>query len=139
MKRILLILIFTFALFGILGCAMLSLVGYINQGEAERLEEIKRDDVVRVKAFSRDENEREISSDDIDTVLEFISKAEPMRASHNDSVYSEDYRGIMIVTNETVHYYYIYKKGSRTILEVPYIGVYKVDRELFKLINGYFE
>ena len=80
----------------------------------------------------------QIVVDDYSKVLHYLDTAEPTRIqSHTDSVYGEDYRGIRIKTEKTSHSLFVYKNGNKTYLEIPYYGVYRVDAELFDILDRY--
>ena len=79
-----------------------------------------------------------IVGDDYSKVLHYLDTAEPTRIqSYTDSVYGEDYRGINIKTEKDSHRLFVYKDGNRTYLEIPYYGVYRVDEELFDILDRY--
>lgn len=121
-----------FSIIGLSSC-------FVDYGDpAPPLPDFKNQNIKFISAFIYDENECEITGDDRDRVLDYLEKAEPTRIpSENDSVYSEDYRGINIKTEERTHHLFVYKDGNKTYLEIPYIGVYEVDEELFWLLDDY--
>ena len=106
--------------------------------KAEPLPAIKNEEIVFIEAFIYDKNKCRIIGDDLDKVVEYLSNAEPTRIpSETDFVYSENYRGINIKTEEKSYHYFVYKDGRKTYLEIPYVGVYRVDAELFELLDDY--
>lgn len=106
--------------------------------KADPLPDVKKEEIVFIEAFIYDKSNCKITADDCDKVLEHLENAKPTRIrSLTDSVYSEDYRGINIKTQEKSYHYFVYKDGNNTLLEIPYVGVYKVDAELFELLDDY--
>ena len=118
-------------------CSAFTLLGCIDQGEAAQFPVIKKEDIVYAEAFFRDEKECKIASEDVEKLVELLERVEPLKGSFNDSVYGEDYRGLNIKTEEASHHFYIYKHRNDTLLEIPYLGVYRVEEELFELLDGY--
>ena len=81
-----------------------------------------------------------VKDGDIETILGYLASAMPYRESVQDAVYGEDYRALNIRTTEDKTYRcYIYKKWGKTLLEMPYIGIYKVDGEFFGYLDEYIK
>ena len=113
--------------------------------KVDPLPNYEEEGVIFIKAFTSrnvagtvDDKSVQIVGDDYSKVLHYLDTAEPTRIqSHTDSVYGEDYRGIRIKTEKTSHSLYVYKNGNKTYLEIPYYGVYRVDAELFDILDRY--
>ena len=107
--------------------------------KAPALPEINEEEIVFLQAFVYESNYITVTNSDRAKILEHLKNAEPTRIpSYTDSVYAEDYRGINIKTEQTSYRFFVYKSGRKTLLEIPYHGVYEVDAELFLILDSYF-
>ncbi len=87
---------------------------------------------------SREDRRYEIPTSEYDKILNLLEQAEPTRIpSHTDSVYGEDYRLLSIKTEDNVYNLFVYQSKNKTYLEIPYTGVYRVDAELFEILDDY--
>lgn len=96
-------------------------------------------ETVYVSAFIYERSEREIRADDRERVLFYIESAKPRVVSHTDSVYGEDYYGVCVSDGENTYHYFVYKKWNRTYIEMPYVGVYEADGELYEILSFYMD
>ena len=104
---------------------------------ADSLPEIPKEDIEYIEVFIYDSGKSKIVGEDFDNLLLYLEKAEPTRIeSISDSVYSKDYRGINIKTANESYRYFVYVENGKTLLEIPYYGVYNVDAELFALLDS---
>lgn len=82
-----------------------------------------------------DGDPREIASADIGNILSQLSEAEPTRKmSVQDSPDAKTYYEIAVKTNERTHYFYIYFKSGTCYVEIPYEGIYTVDKGVCNLL-----
>lgn len=78
---------------------------------------------------------REIARADIDSILSKLSKAEPTRKmSVQDSPDAKTYYEIAAETSERTHYFYVYFESGDCYVEIPYEGIYTVDKGLVNLL-----
>ena len=113
--------------------------------KVDPLPNYEEEGVIFIEAFTSrnvagtvDDKSVQIVGDDYSKVLHYLDTAEPTRIqSYTDSVYGEDYRGIKIKTEKSSDRLFVYKDGSKTYLEIPYYGVYRVDAELFDILDRY--
>ena len=83
----------------------------------------------------KDEEPREIADADIDDILSKLSEAEPTRKmSVQDSPDAKTYYEIAVKTNERTHYFYVYFENGDCYVEIPYEGIYTVDKGLVNLL-----
>lgn len=89
-----------------------------------------------IKNISRQDGEpREIASADIDSILSLLSEAEPTRKmSVQDSPDAKTYYEIAVRTDERTHYFYVYFDDGTCYVEIPYEGIYTVDKGLCNLL-----
>ena len=89
-----------------------------------------------IKNESRQNGEpREIASADIDSILSLLSEAEPTRKmSVQDSPDAKTYYEIAAKTSERTHYFYVYFESGDCYVEIPYEGIYIVDKGLCNLL-----
>ena len=72
---------------------------------------------------------REIESADFESILSKLTEAEPTRKmSVQDSPDADTYYEIAAITNERTHYFYIYFENGTCYVEIPYEGIYTVDK-----------
>ena len=72
---------------------------------------------------------REIANADVDSILSKLSEAEPTRKmSVQDSPDAKTYYEIAVKTNERTHYFYVYFENGDCYVEIPYEGIYTVDK-----------
>ena len=77
----------------------------------------------------------EIANADVDSVLSKLSEAEPTRKmSVQDSPDAKTYYEIAVKTNERTHYFYVYFENGDCYVEIPYEGIYTVDKGLVNLL-----
>ena len=78
---------------------------------------------------------REIASADIDSILSQLTEAEPTRKmSVQDSPDAKTYYEIVAKTSERTHYFYVYFESGDCYVEIPYEGIYTVDKGLVNLL-----
>ena len=83
----------------------------------------------------KDEEPREIANADIDSILSHLSEAEPTRkTSVQDRPDAKTYYEIAVKTNERTHYFYVYFENGDCYVEIPYEGIYTVDKGLCNLL-----
>lgn len=71
-------------------------------------------------------------------ILAYLEMATPFRNSISDSVYGEDYIGIKVKTVETTVYYFVYRDWlGRTLVEVPYNAIYRVNSKLYDTLYDF--
>ena len=89
-----------------------------------------------IKNESRQDGEpREIASADIDSILSLLYEAEPTRKmSVQDSPDAKIYYEIAVKTNERTHYFYVYFEDGTCYVEIPYEGIYTVDKGVCNLL-----
>ena len=89
-----------------------------------------------IKNESRQNGEpRAIASADVDGILSLLSEAEPTRKmSVQDSPDAKTYYEIAVKTNERTHYFYVYFESGDCYVEIPYEGIYTVDKGLVNLL-----
>ncbi len=103
---------------------------------------VERSEIEYIQVFTDMENrEKRIPEEDFERVLGYLQAATPIKNSITDSVvYSEDYRGIGIRSGDTTYFYFVYKDWlGRTVVEVPYTAIYKVDSEFFDYLDAFFK
>lgn len=78
---------------------------------------------------------REIAIVDVDSILSLLSEAEPTRKmSVQDSPDAKTYYEIAAKTSERTHYFYVYFENGTCYVEIPYEGIYTVDKGLVNLL-----
>lgn len=81
--------------------------------------------------------QREITNADVDSILSKLSEAEPTRKmSVQDSPDAKTYYEIAVKTNEITHYFYVYFENGACYVEIPYEGIYTVDKGLLELLSN---
>ena len=79
---------------------------------------------------------REIANDDVDSILSKLSEAEPTRKmSVQDSPDAKTYYEIAAKTDERTHYFYVYFDNGTCYVEIPYEGIYIVDKGIVNLLS----
>jgi hypothetical protein len=83
----------------------------------------------------KDEEPREIADAYIDDILSKLSEAEPTRKmSVQDSPDAKIYYEIAAKTDERTHYFYVYFDNGTCYVEIPYEGIYTVDKGIVNLL-----
>ena len=83
----------------------------------------------------KDEEPREIADADIDDILSKLSEAEPTRKmSVQDRPDAKTYYEIAAKTDERTHYFYVYFDNGTCYVEIPYEGIYTVDKGIVNLL-----
>ena len=83
----------------------------------------------------KDEEPREIANADIDSILSHLSEAEPTRkTSVQDRPDAKTYYEIAAKTDERTHYFYVYFDNGTCYVEIPYEGIYTVDKGIVNLL-----
>lgn len=78
---------------------------------------------------------REIESADFESILSKLTEAEPTRKmSVQDSPDADTYYEIAAITNERTHYFYVYFEDGTCYVEIPYEGIYTVDKGVCNLL-----
>ena len=81
-----------------------------------------------------------VKNEEIGLVTQHIPFAKPTRIwSVNDYPAAEDYYTIEIAASTRTYWYYLYEEGSRVYIEVPYEGVYRIDRKILDVVGSYFQ
>lgn len=79
---------------------------------------------------------REVASTDFESILVQLSEAEPTRKmTVQDSPDAQVYYEIAAKTDERTHYFYVYEEGGMCYVEIPYEGIYTVDKGLMELLR----
>ena len=79
---------------------------------------------------------REVASTDIEGILTKLSEAEPTRKmTLQDTPDAQVYYEIAAKTDKRTHYFYVYEEGGRYYVEIPYEGIYTVDKGLMELLR----
>ncbi|MBE6939012.1 MAG: hypothetical protein E7460_10825 [Ruminococcaceae bacterium] len=79
---------------------------------------------------------REIASTDVEGILTKLSEAEPTRKmSVQDSPDAQVNYEIAAKTAERTHCFYVYEEGGMCYVEIPYEGIYTVDKGLMELLQ----
>ena len=72
----------------------------------------------------------EISEDDYTELIGYISNAKSTRKlTLNEEPLGYTYYMVEILTSEAWYRYFVYKEGTRAYIELPYEGVYSVDKK----------
>ena len=101
---------------------------------------IPREEVFYMQAFDRNADHRDISDDDFDLICAYVASAKPSRVqSTSDAVYVTDYCGLRVSSGKENIRYYVYRERFRTYIEIPYVGVWEVDDELYELLSEYLK
>ncbi len=80
----------------------------------------------------------EISEDDYTELIEYISNAKSTRKlTLNEEPLGYTYYMVEILTSEAWYRYFVYKEGTQTYIELPYKGVYRVDKKIMDLVLKY--
>ena len=89
-----------------------------------------------IKNESRQDGEqRAIANDDIDSILSLLSEAEPTRKmSVQDCPDAKTYYEIAVKTSERTHSFSVYFENGTCYVEIPYEGIYTVDKGLVNLL-----
>ena len=89
-----------------------------------------------IKYESRQNGEpRAIASADGGGILSLLSEAEPTRKmSVQDCPDAKTYYEIAAKTSERTHYFYVYFESGTCYVEIPYEGIYTVDKGLVNLL-----
>ena len=83
----------------------------------------------------KDEEPREIANADVDSILSKLSEAEPTRKmSVQDSPDAKTYYEISVKTDERTHCFYVYFDDGTCYVEIPYEGIYTVDKDIVNLL-----
>ena len=78
---------------------------------------------------------RKIENADVNRILSKLSEAEPTRKmSVQYSPDAKTYYEIAVKTNERTHYFYVYFENGDCYVEIPYEGIYTVDKGLCNLL-----
>lgn len=80
----------------------------------------------------------EISEDDYTELIGYISNAKSTRKlTLNEEPLGYTYYMVEILTSEAWHRYFVYKEGTQVYIELPYQGVYRVDKRIMDLVLKY--
>lgn len=83
----------------------------------------------------------EISEDDYTELIGYISNAKSTRKlTLNERPLGYTYYMVEILTseaNDMWYRYFVYKEGIQTYIELPYHGVYRVDKKIMDLVLKY--
>ena len=117
---------------------------FYDVSKVRQLPTIRRDEVEYIKTYDKIEEKYNRKWDvDINIIFDYIENATPFRNSTTDSVYSEDYRAILIYLSKNssnpykTYTYFVYRdKRGRTLIEMPYNAIYTVDPGLFDYLDG---
>ena len=79
---------------------------------------------------------REVASTDFESILAQLSEAEPTRKmTVQDTPDAQVYYEIAAKTDKRTHYFYVYEEGEMYYVEIPYDGIYTVDKGLMELLR----
>lgn len=130
----------------ILVCLLLLVVaGYALLNEvlpkAPAIDVPEKEEIITVSVGVNKDDEFEVKDIDTDRLLNLLSKAKPTREqSLDDYPTAKVFYRFEIQTSETEHYYYIYEDSTEQVyIEIPYVGVYTAETELFDFVLKYFE
>ena len=100
-----------------------------------------KEDIIMVSVGVNKDDEFEVKDIDIDKLLTLLGNAKPTREqSLDDYPTARVFYRFEIKTSETEHYYYIYEDSTEQVyIEIPYVGVYTAEKELFSFVLKYFE
>ncbi len=80
----------------------------------------------------------EISEDDYTELIGYISNAKSThKLTLNEEPLGYTYYMVEILTSEAWYRYFVYKEGIWTYIELPYEGVYRVDKKIMDLVLKY--
>lgn len=80
----------------------------------------------------------EISEDDYTELIGYISNAKSTRKlTLNERPLGYTYYMVEILTSEAWYRYFVYKEDIWTYIELPYEGVYRVDKKIMDLVLKY--
>ncbi len=112
------------------------LVDYMLFPKAKPIKQLEVDVVESVRLADNADNEIAISDAELQTFLTYINGAEATRImSVNDYPSVRPYYVLEIKTAERVYRYMIYEERGTVYAEIPYEGVYKIDREAIDIVK----
>lgn len=80
----------------------------------------------------------EIPQDEFPKILAVINKARPTRAmSVNDYPTVTPYYTIELSCGESTIRYFVYEERGKAYLEIPYEGIYHINKEDLSVLSGY--
>lgn len=92
-------------------------------------------------SFSTNEHENtkvKIPQDEFSEILVVISNAQPTRAmSVNDYPTVTPYYTIELSCGESTIRYFVYEERGKAYLEIPYEGIYHINKEDLSVLSGY--
>jgi len=91
---------------------------------------------VRISTDSNN-NGSEASPADFAEMLTHIRDSKPTRnMSVNDAPSVSPYYKIEVLTDDRMFYYYVYEENDNVYIELPYEGIYVIDRQILNIISG---
>ena len=103
----------------------------------EILDEYKISDIDSIIIYDNNRTEIDMNENDYELLYKYICESIPTRKdSVNEFPYIEPFYTVSIDTNEIITYEYghIYENNGTVYLEIPYIGIYKMDNDVLKLL-----
>ena len=87
--------------------------------------------------YDNNRTEIDMNENDYELLYKFICESIPTRqCSVNEFPYIKPFYTVKIDTNEIITYKYghIYENNGTVYLEIPYMGIYKMDNDVLKLL-----
>lgn len=104
--------------------------------KAKPIKQLEISMIESVALSDNGDNEIVITDEELQKLLSYINDAEATRTmSVNDYPSARPYFVLEIKTAERVFRYMIYEEHGAAYAEIPYEGVYKIDREAIEIIK----
>ena len=104
--------------------------------KAKPIKQLELSMLESVALFDNDENEIVLTDTELQKLITYINAAEATRTmSVNDYPSVRPYYVLEIKTAERRFGYMIYEDNGTAYVELPYEGVYKIDREAIEIIK----
>lgn len=113
---------------------------YINMfPKAEPIKQLEISMLESVNLHDNDNTEIVLSEEDLQKLINYINSAVPTRTmSVNDYPAVRPYYVVEIKTVEGIFGYMIYEDNGTAYVELPYEGVYEIDREAVEIMRGHY-
>lgn len=96
------------------------------------------EDITSIRISTDDNKENKVHGVDFAKIILYISNSKPTRAmSVNDFPTVRPYYKIEVSTDKRMFNYYIYKENNNVYIELPYEGIYIIDREIVDIISDW--
>ena len=96
--------------------------------------EVPTEDIISV-TFSRDETETVLDENSISDFLKELSESKPTRKMSVNDYPGVECCTVTINTAYSRYIYFVYEENGRQYVEMPYVGIYKVDSEMLQMIS----